>query len=131
MSNPLRMSPSVRDPNSFFCLSDVRHHHFHQLLPNFVLDVHYEKVVENLESEVRRILDFCNLPFEPECLRFHETERAIKTASSEQVRRPIYASSVNLWRNYEPHLDELIETLEPVLAELPVIDQPVKMQKRK
>jgi len=102
--------------------------HFHQLLPEFVLDVHYEQVVADLETEVRRILDFCDLPFEEECLRFHETERAVKTASSEQVRQPIYASSVNLWRNYESHLDELIETLEPVLAELPIDDQPVNMQ---
>jgi hypothetical protein len=53
----------------------------------------------------------------------YETKRAVKTASSEQVRRPIYASSVNLWRNYERHLDELIETPEPVLAELPATDQ--------
>jgi hypothetical protein len=87
-------------------------------------------VVADLEVQVRRILDFCNLPFEPECLRFHETERAVKTASSEQVRRPIYASSVNLWRNYERHLDELIETLEPVLAELPTTDQPSAMSER-
>ena len=103
--------------------------HFQNLMPGFILDVHYEQVVADLEVQVRRILDFCNLPFEAECLRFHETERAVKTASSEQVRRPIYASSVNLWRNYESHLDELIETLEPVLAGLPVDDQPVNMRK--
>jgi exonuclease VII small subunit len=103
--------------------------HFHALLPGFVLDVHYEQVVADLETQVRRLLDFCDLPFEESCLRFHETERAVKTASSEQVRRPIYASSVNLWRNYEAHLDELIETLEPVLTRLPVADQPVKLQK--
>ena len=104
--------------------------HFHEVLPGFVIDVHYEQVVADLETQVRRILDFCGLPFEEACLRFHETERAVKTASSEQVRRPIYASSVNLWRNYETHLDELIETLEPVLAKLPINDQPLKMQNR-
>jgi hypothetical protein len=103
--------------------------HFHARLPGFVLDVHYEKVVADLEAQVRRILDFCNLPFEEECLRFHETERAVKTASSEQVRQPIYSSSVNLWRNYEGHLDELIETLQPVLAGLPADDQPVNARK--
>jgi len=103
--------------------------HFHHLLPEYVLDVHYEQVVANLETEVRRILDFCNLPFESECLRFHETERAVKTASSEQVRQPIYASSVNLWRNYESHLDELIETLQSLLIELPTADQPISIQK--
>lgn len=91
--------------------------HWHSVLPGRVLDVRYEEVVADLEFQVRRILDFCGLPFEEACLRFYETERAIKTASSEQVRRPIYSSSVNLWRKYEPHLDELIDVLEPILKE--------------
>lgn len=99
--------------------------HWHQLLPGFVLDVHYEQVVAGLETQVRRILDFCDLPFEEGCLRFHETDRAVKTASSEQVRRPIYSSSVNLWRNYEPHLGELIEVLSPLLEQLPKADKPL------
>ncbi len=101
--------------------------HWREVLPEFVLDVQYEQVVADLETNVRRILELCGLPFEDACLRFYETERAVKTASSEQVRQPIYASSVNLWRNYERHLDELIETLEPVLAELPTTDQPSAM----
>jgi hypothetical protein len=87
--------------------------------------VHYEEVVADLETEVRRLLEFCNLPFEESCLRFHETDRAVKTASSEQVRRPIYSSSVNLWRNYEAELGDLIEVLEPLLRELPKVDQPL------
>ena len=98
--------------------------HWHAVLPGFVLDVRYEDVVADLETEVRRILDFCGLPFEDACLRFHETERAVKTASSEQVRRPIYSSSVNLWRNYERHLGELVHILEPLLRELPDADRP-------
>ena len=102
--------------------------HWHQLLPGFVLDVHYEQVVADLETQVRRILDFCGLPFETACLRFHETDRAVKTASSEQVRRPIYSSSVNLWRHYEQHLGELVEILQPLLKQLPEADQPLKMQ---
>jgi tetratricopeptide (TPR) repeat protein len=101
--------------------------HWHRVLPGFILDVQYEKVVADLDSEVRRILDYCGLPFEDQCLRFHETERAVKTASSEQVRRPIYSSSVNLWRNYEPHLDELVHILGPVLNDLPPADQPTIM----
>jgi tetratricopeptide (TPR) repeat protein len=104
--------------------------HWREVLPEFVLDVQYEQVVADLETNVRRILEFCGLPFEEACLRFYETERAVKTASSEQVRRPIYASSVNLWRNYESHLGELIETLEPVLAALPATDQPSAMRER-
>lgn len=98
--------------------------YWHELLPGFVLDVQYESVVANLDTEVRRILDFCELPFEEACLKFHETERAVKTASSEQVRKPIYSSSVNLWRNYEPHLDEMVHILEPLLKELPLAQQP-------
>ena len=103
--------------------------HWKQVTPGFSLDVHYEDVVADLEGQVRRILDFCKLPFEENCLRFHETERAVKTASSEQVRRPIYSSSVDLWRNYENHLGELIQILEPVLQSMPTAAQPAGFQK--
>lgn len=98
--------------------------HWHEVLPGKVLDVHYEDVVADVDGQVRRILEHCGLPFEAQCLRFHETDRAVKTASSEQVRRPIYGSSVNLWRNYEPHLAPLIDILEPVLRKLPKKDRP-------
>ena len=90
--------------------------HWHELMPGRILDVQYEQVVADLETQVRRILDYCGLPFEESCLRFHETERAVKTASSEQVRQPIYSSSVNLWQRYDQHLEELVEVLEPLLA---------------
>ena len=103
--------------------------YWHEVIPNFILDVHYEKVVSNLEVEVKRILDFCDLSFEENCLHFHETERAVKTASSEQVRQPIYSSSVNLWRNYESNLGDLIEILKPLLIKLPKSDQPSVLQK--
>ena len=89
--------------------------HWHQVLPGRVLDVQYEDVVANLERETRRMLDFCGLPWEDACLRFHETERPIRTASSEQVRRPIYADAVGFWRNYASHLEPLRETLQPLL----------------
>lgn len=98
--------------------------YWHDVLPGFLLDVHYEQVVADLEGQVRRILSFCGLSFEDACLRFHETERAVKTASSEQVRRPIYSSSVNLWRNYETHLGGLVHILGPRLLELPMEERP-------
>ena len=98
--------------------------HWHDVCKGFVLDVEYESVVSDLDSQVKRILEFCELPFEESCLRFYETKRAVKTASSEQVRKPIYSSSVNLWRNYEEKLSDLIEILEPLLKELPKEDQP-------
>jgi hypothetical protein len=77
---------------------------------------------------VHRILDHCDLPWDEACLNFHETDRAVKTASSEQVRQPIYSSSVNLWRNYESQLGELIEILEPELRLLPEADRPISLQ---
>ena len=98
--------------------------HFHEVIPGFVLDVEYENVVGDFEVQVRRILEYCGLPFEEACLRFHETTRAVKTASSEQVRQPIYASSVNLWKRYESNLGELVEVLQPLLDMLPRTDRP-------
>jgi len=101
--------------------------HWHEVLPGKVLDVQYEEVVTDLESQVRRILEYCGLDFEESCLRFHETNRSVKTASSEQVRQPIYSSAVNTWRHYESHLDALIEVLEPLLENLPRQDRPISM----
>jgi len=91
--------------------------HWHEVMPGAVLDVEYEDVVGDLETQVRRMLDYCGLPFEEACLNFHQTERSVKTASSEQVRQPIYSGSVNLWKNYAPYLSELIEVLSPLLRE--------------
>jgi len=85
------------------------------VLPGRVLDVRYESVVADQERETRRLLAFCGLPWEDACLRYYETERAIRTASSEQVRRPIYTSALGAWRHYERELAPLIETLQKVL----------------
>lgn len=90
--------------------------HWHDVIPGRVLTVQYEDTVTDFEAQVRRLLDFCELPFEESCLRFHETERPVRTASSEQVRQPIYSGSVNFFRNYEPYLAELVEVLEPALG---------------
>jgi tetratricopeptide (TPR) repeat protein len=91
--------------------------HWHAVLPGRVLDVHYESVVADQGGQARRLLEFCGLPWEDACLRYYETERAIRTASSEQVRLPIYDSSVGIWRRYERELAPLIEILRPVLPE--------------
>lgn len=98
--------------------------HWHDVLPGKVLDVQYEDVVDDLETQVRRILEHCGLPWDDACLRFYETDRAVKTASSEQVRKPIYSSSKHLWRKYESHLGPMIDVLEPLLRELPGDWQP-------
>jgi len=78
--------------------------HWDQVLPGYVLRVNHEDVVHDLEGQVRRMLDFCGLPFEKACLRFHETERNIRTPSSEQVRQPIFKSALAQWKHYEPWL---------------------------
>ncbi len=87
--------------------------HWEQVLPGRVLRVDHEALVNDLDGQVARLLAYCGLPFEPGCLRFWETERAIRTASSEQVRQPIYTDSVGQWRRYASELDELIEVLGP------------------
>ena len=104
--------------------------HWHQVLPGKVLDVQYEDDVDDLETQVRRILEYCELPWHDDCLRFYENERAVKTASSEQVRKPIYASSKHRWRNYEAHLEPMIEILEPLLRKLPADWQPESLRRQ-
>ncbi|MEX2122975.1 MAG: sulfotransferase [Woeseia sp.] len=93
--------------------------HWHTVLPGKVLDVHYEETVSDLEGQVRRILEHCGLPFEDACVRFHETDRAVKTASSEQVRQPIYREALGKWRRYEKHLDLWKEEFQFILEKLP------------
>lgn len=85
--------------------------YWQQLFPGEILHVQYETVVDDFENQVRRILDYCNLPFEQACLDFYKNERAVRTASSEQVRQPIYKSGVDQWQNYEPFLEPLKEAL--------------------
>jgi tetratricopeptide (TPR) repeat protein len=93
--------------------------HFDQALPGRVHRVIYERMVEDTEQEVRRLLDYCGLPFEAQCLRFFENERPVRTASSEQVRRPIFREGLDQWRNYEPWLEPLKAALGPVLDTYP------------
>ena len=88
--------------------------HWHEVLPDQVLTVQYEEVVADFETQVRRLLEFCELPWEPACLRFYESERPVRTPSSEQVRQPIYDRSVGHWRHYARHLDELITVIAPI-----------------
>ena len=84
--------------------------HWHGAFPGGLLTVQYEEVVKDLDSQVAGLLAHCGLPFEEACLRYYEKDRAIRTASSEQVRQPIYSSAVNVWEHYRHHLEPL-ETL--------------------
>jgi len=102
-------------------LTDIGHYyrsyveimdHWDEALPGKILRVQYEDVVADLETQVRRLLDYCGLPFEQACLDFHSNKRAVRTPSSEQVRQPIYQSGLEQWRHYESHLEPLKKALE-------------------
>jgi tetratricopeptide (TPR) repeat protein len=85
--------------------------HWNAVLPGRILRVQHEDVVENLEGNVRRLLEFCGLEFEPQCVEFYKTERSVRTASSEQVRRPIFKEGLDQWRHFEPWLQPLRASL--------------------
>jgi tetratricopeptide (TPR) repeat protein len=95
--------------------------HFDRVAPGRVHRVLYEAIVNDTEAQVRALLDYCGLPFEPSCLRFYENSRAVRTASSEQVRRPIFRGGVEQWRNFEPWLLPLKQVLGPMLDAYPQV----------
>ena len=89
--------------------------HFDGVLPGRIHRVIYEDLVQDTEAEVRRLLDYCGLPFEDSCLRFYDNDRAVRTVSSEQVRRPIFRDGLEQWRKFEPWLDPLKAALGDVV----------------
>ena len=94
--------------------------HWDAVLPGRVLQVRYEDMVADTEAQIRRLLAYCGLPFEDACLRFYETERAVRTPSSEQVRQPVYREGLEHWRNFERQLQPLQQALGPLLDRYPV-----------
>ncbi len=122
----------ARGQNFSYSLEDVGRYyhdyvallaHFDTVLPGRIHRVFYEQMIDDTEGEVRRLLDYCGLPFEEGCLRFYENERAVRTASSEQVRQPIYRDGVDHFRHYEPWLDPLRMALGPVLDVYPSVPE--------
>jgi tetratricopeptide (TPR) repeat protein len=95
--------------------------HFDTVLPGRIHRVAYETLIDDVEAEVRRLLAYCQLPFDERCLRFYENDRAVRTASSEQVRQPIYREGVDQWRHYEPWLAPLKQSLGEVLDAYPSV----------
>jgi tetratricopeptide (TPR) repeat protein len=85
--------------------------HWHSTLPGFILDVQYEDLVSDQETQTRRLLEFCGLEWHPDCLNFHKSSRSVKTASSNQVRKKIYDDAIEYWKNFEDHLGPLLEEL--------------------
>jgi len=94
--------------------------HWDTVLPGRVLRVQYEDMVADTEQQIRHVLDYCELPFEEQCLRFYDTDRAIRTPSSEQVRQPIFTEGLEQWRKFERHLDPLKKALGPLLERYPI-----------
>jgi hypothetical protein len=90
--------------------------HWDAVLPGRILRVCYEDVIEDLERNVRRILEFCDLKFDPACLEFYKLDRSVATASSEQVRQPVFREGLLQWRNYGPWLGQLKCHLDDALV---------------
>lgn len=112
-----RFSYDLAEAGSYYRDYVTLMRHFDSTLPGFVHRVIHEEVVDNPEAEVRRLLDFLGLPFDPACLAFYENPRAVRTASSEQVRRPISREGLEQWKAFEQWLDPLKEALGPVLQD--------------
>jgi tetratricopeptide (TPR) repeat protein len=106
---------SLEDMGRYYADYVVLMTHFDAVLPGRIHRVFYEAMVDDAEGEIRRLLDDLGLPFDPACLRFHETKRSIRTASSEQVRMPIFRNGVEQWQRFERWLDPLKSALGPAL----------------
>ena len=96
---------------SFVAYKDLMAY-WHQALPNRIMDISYERLIDDTETEIRKMLDYCELDWETDCLNFHKNKTAVATASSHQVRRPIYNSSVGKWKKYELELQPLIKAFD-------------------
>ena len=104
-------SYDFRDLARYYRSYADRMQHFDEVLPGRMHHVQYEKLVEDTETEIRRLLKYCGLEFEPACMRFWESDRAVATPSADQVRRPIFRDGLHTWRNYEPFLSPLKQFL--------------------
>uniref|UniRef100_UPI002600107F sulfotransferase n=1 Tax=uncultured Thiohalocapsa sp. TaxID=768990 RepID=UPI002600107F len=100
--------------------------HFDEVLPGRIHHLQYEALVDTTDAEIRRLLDYCDLPFEEQCLRYWETERAVQTPSSEQVRKPIFKDAVEQWRNYA----EWLGPMQEIFAQMPVEDMRLAKSER-
>ncbi len=110
---------SLNDIGNYYCDYYEIMDHWNTVMPQAVYRVYYEKMITDTETQVRQLLEYCGLPFEEECLNFYKNERAVRTASSEQVRQPIYQSGLEAWKPFEHHLGSLKKALGHVLTAYP------------
>ncbi|MGI9342156.1 MAG: tetratricopeptide repeat-containing sulfotransferase family protein [Gammaproteobacteria bacterium] len=111
-SSDLRWSYDIDDLGRYYQLYRRLMAHWRRVLPRRIYEIDYEKLVGDFEQETRNLLDHCGLPFDPGCLSFHESTRAVETASFAQVRKPIYGDSIGRWRHYARHVQSLVERCE-------------------
>ena len=101
----------LEDMAGFYCLYLDMMDFWEKLIPGFVYNVSYESLVENNEVEAKKLINYCGLPWDEACLEPHKNKRPVMTLSQDQVRQPIYKDSVAAWKNYEKHLQPLIDVL--------------------
>jgi tetratricopeptide (TPR) repeat protein len=103
----LYFSYDLEDLGKYYNLYSDLIDYYHELMPGFIMDMTYEEVVDDFEAQVRKMLEFCDLPWNDACMKFHKTERRVKTASSLQVKQPLYKDSVKAWKHFEKQLAPL------------------------
>jgi Tfp pilus assembly protein PilF len=111
-TNGLYFTYDLAELGRYYCAySELMDHWRSVLPPGAIFEVSYEDVVDDLEGQARRLIDYCGLPWDERCISFHKSERRVKTASSVQVRQPLFRSSLQRWRKYEAHLGPLMDAL--------------------
>ena len=110
-NSSLNFAYNLEEISEFYNLYNDLMKHWKNILPKFVIDIKYEEIIQNPEQQIRSLLKLCNLSWNDNCLKFYNNKRAIKTASDTQVRKKIYKSSVDSWKNYEKNLGEVFKRL--------------------
>ena len=111
----------LKETAKFYCKFDQLMSHWRRHLPaNRFMEVNYEKIVLDQENQTRRLLEFCGLEWQEACMRFHENDAPVSTASSVQVRQPLYSGSIGRWKRYGSKLDILKEALEELIDAEPL-----------
>ena len=105
---------SLEDLGNYYTDYIKAMNHWHNVYGKDIYTVHYDNVINKTEETIRELIDYCNLPFEKECLEFYKSSRPVKTPSAEQVRQPIYKSGLNYWKNYEKHLVPLKKIIDEI-----------------
>jgi tetratricopeptide (TPR) repeat protein len=111
-SKGLHFTNSFDSVAAYYNLYDDLMSYFHELTPDFIMDIQYEDLIDDFEEITKKMVSFCGLPWDDRCLHFYETERTVQTPSSLQVKSPIYKSSVGAWKKFEKHLGPLKQALE-------------------